>query len=143
MASPVVLPAHLLPLAQVILQQVSDLRAGVAVTVAILMTHGVAVPIGAIVAAVAVVMRHRYSSGVILAVMAGRKKTIAMVPEAALQLAAIFLVVRGDIVGSSAGLDFIVQLRNGNRSKHEHQKLFTQQTHLIISQIVAQTDLYL
>lgn len=86
------------------------------------MTHGVAVPIGAVVAAVAIVMWHGYSSGVILAVMARRKKTIAMVPKAALQLAAIFLVVRGDIVGSSAGLDFIVQLRDGNRRKHKQQE---------------------
>lgn len=111
-ASSVALPGHLLPLLpQIILQQVSDLRVGVAVPVAILMTHGVAVPAGTIVTAVTVVMRHGYSSGAILAVMAGCIKTVAMVPEAALQLAAIFLVVSGDVVCSSAGLDAIVQLK--------------------------------
>lgn len=89
-----------------------------AVTVAILMTHWVAVPVGAIVTAVTIVMWHSYSSRVILAVMAGRKKTIAMVPSATLQLAAIFLVVSGDIVCSSAGLNFIVQLEIESRRKH-------------------------
>lgn len=79
-----------------------------AVTVAVLMTHWVAVPIGAIVTAVTIVMRHSYSSGVSLAVMTGRIKTIAMV----LQLATILLVVSGDVVCSSAGLNFIVQLKN-------------------------------
>ena len=75
------------------------------------MTPGVAVPTGAIVTAVTIVMWHRYSSGVILVVMSGRKVTIAMVPQAALQLAAIFLVVSRDIVCSSSSLDSIVQLQ--------------------------------
>lgn len=49
--SPVVLPAHLFAFLQIILQQVSDLRdaAGVAAAVAVLMTHGVAAPVGAVV----------------------------------------------------------------------------------------------
>lgn len=75
------------------------------------MTTGVAVPTGAIVTAVTIVMWHSYSSGVILVVMSGRKETIAMVPQAALQLAAIFLVVSRDIVCSSSSLDSIVQLQ--------------------------------
>lgn len=82
-----------------------------AVTIAILMTHRVAIPIGAIVTAVTVVMWHSYSSRVIFAVMAGRKKTIAMVPSATLRCAAIFLVVSSGIVCSSAGLNFTVQLK--------------------------------
>lgn len=77
------------------------------------MTHWVAVPIGAIVTAVTIVMRHSYSSGVSLAVMTGRIKTIAMV----LQLATVLLVVSGDVVCSSAGLNFIVQLKNEKKRR--------------------------
>lgn len=73
----------------------------------------VAVPTGAIVTAVTMVMWHSYRSRVILAVVA-----VAMEASATLQLAAIFLVTSGDVVGSSARLDFIVQLRNENRRKH-------------------------
>lgn len=104
-ASSVVLPTHLLPLTQIILQQVPDLRdsTGVAVSVTILMTHWVAVPIGAIVTAVTIVMWHSYSPRVILAVMA-----VAVEPSATLQLAAVFLVVSGDIIRTSAGLNFVV-----------------------------------
>lgn len=79
------------------------------------MTHGVATPIGTIVTAVTIVMWHCYSSWVIIAVMGRHKKAIAM---AALQVAEIFLVVSGDIVSPSAGLNFIVELKNENRRKH-------------------------
>lgn len=82
------------------------------------MTHWVAVPIGAIVTAVTIVMRHSYSSGVSLAVMTGRIKTIAMV----LQLATILLVVSGDVVCSSTGLNFIVQLKN-EKNEGKRQQL--------------------
>lgn len=49
--SPAVLPAHLFAFLQIILQQVSDLRdaAGVAIAVAVLMTHRAAAPVGAVV----------------------------------------------------------------------------------------------
>lgn len=123
-ASSVVLRAHFLPLPQIILQQVSDLRVGVAV--ATLMTRRVAVPAGAIVTAVTMVVWHGCSSRVILAV--------AMAPEAALQLAAICLVVSSDIVCPSAGLNAVVQLENGDGRKHEQPSgtAMTQQTGLII-----------
>jgi len=123
-ASSVVLRAHFLPLPQIILQQVSDLRVGVAV--ATLMTRRVAVPAGAIVTAVTMVVWHGCSSRVNLAV--------AMAPEAALQLAAIFLVVGSDIVCPSAGLNAVVQLENGDGRKHEQPSgtAMTQQTGLII-----------
>lgn len=122
MASSVVPPAHLLPLAQIILQQVSDLRdaVGVAVAVAVLMSHGVAAPAGVVVTAITVTMRRAYSSRVVLAVMAGREEAVAMAAQAALQIASVFLVVVGDVVGSSAGLDFVVQLEMKPREeKHE------------------------
>lgn len=82
------------------------------------MIHRVAVPLRAIVVAITIVMWHSYSSRGILAVMAGHKKTIAMVPKATLQFAAIFLVVSSDLICSSAGLHLIVQLENENRRKH-------------------------
>lgn len=81
-----------------------------AVTIAILMTHRVVVAVGVIVTAVSVVMWHSYSSRAILVMMARRKEAIPMVPQATLQIDTIFLVVIGNIVGSSAGLNFIVQL---------------------------------
>lgn len=57
-ASSIVLPTHLFFIPQIILQQVPNLwdPVGVAVSVAVLMTPRVAVPIGAIVAAVTIVM---------------------------------------------------------------------------------------
>lgn len=79
------------------------------------MTQRVTIPIGAIVTAVTIVVWHCYSSGVIIAVMSRHEKAIAM---AALQVANIFLVVSGDIASSSAGLNFIVELKNENRRKH-------------------------
>lgn len=75
------------------------------------MRHRVAVPTGA--AAVTIVMWHSYSSSVALSVMVRHKKAIAMVTQATLQ-GAIFLVVSGDIVCSSAGLNFIVQLESSD-----------------------------
>lgn len=97
MACAVVLPAHLFPLLQIILQQVPDLCNAVAaaVGVAVLMTRWVAARVGAIVAAVAIVMGLCYRPGVILL-------ALAMVLLAILQLS---LVVDGDIVYSSAGLN--------------------------------------
>lgn len=74
------------------------------------MRHRVAVPTGA--AAVTIVMWHSYSSSVALSVMVRHKK--AMVTQATLQRGAIFLVVSGDIVCSSAGLNFIVQLESSD-----------------------------
>lgn len=79
-------------------------------TVAVLMSHMVAVPIGT--TAVTIVMWHSYSSSVALSVMIRHKKAIAMVTQATLQLAAIFLVDSGDIICSSACLNFIVQLES-------------------------------
>lgn len=113
-ASSIVLPAHLFPCPQIILQQVANLwdAVGVAETVAVLMRHRVAVPTGA--AAVTIVMWHSYSSSVALSVMVRHKKAIAMVTQATLQRGAIFLVVSGDIVCSSAGLNFIVQLESSD-----------------------------
>lgn len=66
-----------------------------AAAVAVLGIHRVAVvATGAVVAAVAVVVRHGYSSRVTLAVM----------------VALLLLAVGGGIVHSSAGLNLIVQL---------------------------------
>lgn len=83
-----------------------------AISVIMLMTHWVPVPTGAMVTAITIAMWHSYSSRVILAV-----KAVAMVPSATLQLATIFPVVRGDVVRSSAGLNFIIQLKNENGEK--------------------------
>lgn len=76
------------------------------------MSHRVAVPTGA--AVVTIVMWHSYSSSVALSVIVRDKKAIAMVTQATLQWGTIFLVVSGDIVCSSAGLNFIVQLESSD-----------------------------
>lgn len=103
MTTAVVLLDHLLPLPQIILQQVPDLPVGVAVSVAALVTDWVAAPAAAVAAAVAVVTRHGFNSRGTLAVMAGG----VLIP-AALKGAAALLA---DVVCSSAGLNFIVQLK--------------------------------
>lgn len=103
MTTAVVLLDHLLPLPQVVLQQVPNLPTGVAVSVAALMTNWVATPVCAVAAAVAVVMRHSYNSWGTLAVMA----VGVLIPAAALKHAAALLA---DVVCSSAGLNFVVQL---------------------------------
>lgn len=99
----VVLLDHLLPLPQIILQQVPDLPVGVAVSVAALVTDWVAAPAAAVAAAVAVVTGHGFNSRGTLAVMAGG----VLIP-AALKAAAALLA---DVVCSSAGLNVIVQLK--------------------------------
>lgn len=103
MTAAVVLLDHLLPLPQVILQQVPDLSVGVVVSVAALMTHWVATPACAVAAAVAVVMRHSYNSWGTLAVMA----VGVLIPAAVRRSAALL----ADVVCSSAGLNFVVQLK--------------------------------
>lgn len=103
MTASVVLLDHLLPLPQIILQQVPDLPVGAAVSVAALVTNWVAAAAAAVAAAVAVVTGHGYNSRGALAVMAGG----VLIP-AALKGAAALLA---DVVCSSAGLNFIVQLK--------------------------------
>lgn len=100
MTTSVVLLDHLLPLPQVILQQVPDLSVGVAVSVAALMTNWVAAPAAAVAAAVAVVTRHSYNSRGALAVMAGG----VLIPAALKRTTALL----ADVVCSSAGLNFVV-----------------------------------
>lgn len=102
MTAAVVLLDHLLPVPQIILQQVPDLAVGVAVSVAALMTNWVATPVCAVAAAVAVVMRHSNNSWGTLAVM-----TVGALIPAAFKCAAALLA---DVVCSSAGLNFVVQL---------------------------------
>lgn len=103
MTTSVVLLDHLLPLPQIILQQVPDFSVGVAVSIAALVTSWVATPICAVAAAVAVVMRHSYNSWGSLAVVA----VGVLIPAAALL---------ADVVRSSAGLNFVVQLKK-NKTK--------------------------
>lgn len=100
MTTSVVLLDHLLPLPQVILQQIPDLSVGVAVSVAALMTNWVAAPAAAVAAAVAVVTRHSYNSRGALAVMAGG----VLIPAALKRTTALL----ADVVCSSAGLNFVV-----------------------------------
>lgn len=103
MTTAVALLDHRLPLPQVILQQVPDLPAGVAVSVAALMTNRVATPVCAVAAAVAVVTRHgRNSWGALAAVAAGVRIPAALKRSAALL---------ADVACSPAGLNFVVQLQ--------------------------------
>lgn len=74
------------------------------------MIHGVAVHTGFVITVIAIMMWHRHSSRVILAVMARHIKTTAMVPKATVQVNTIFLVVAADIVCSSSSLNFSVEL---------------------------------
>lgn len=74
------------------------------------MVHRAVVAVGAIVAHAAIVMRHSDSSREILALRA-----VAMAPSAALHLDGVSLVAISDIGCSSAGLNFIVQLKYNNR----------------------------
>lgn len=107
MTASVVLLDHLLPLPQIILQQVPDLPVGVAVSVAALVTNWVAAAgAAAVAAAVAVVTGHGYNSRGALAVMAGG----VLIP-AALKGATAAAALLADVVCSSAGLNFIVQLK--------------------------------
>lgn len=122
--------AHLFPLAQIILQKFSNLwhSVGVAIAVAILTTHRVAVPIGAIVTSVTIVTGHSEGSRVGFAAMVRHiKKPVATVPQATFHLCATFPVISRDFVSSSAGLNFTVQLENENRGKFK-QKLQKQCT---------------
>lgn len=102
MTTAVVLWNHVLPLPQIILQQVADLPVGVAVSVVALMTNWVATPVCAVAAAVAVVMRHGYNSCGTLAVMA-----VGVLIPAALKCTTALLA---DVVCTSAGLNCVVQL---------------------------------
>lgn len=103
MTTAVVLLDHLLPLPQIILQQVPDLPVGVAVSVGALMAGWVATPLCAVAAAVAVVMGHSYHSWGILAAMA----VGVLIPVALKRPAALL----AGVVCSPAGLNFVVQLK--------------------------------
>lgn len=76
-----------------------------AVNGAVLLTHKVAVATGAIITAIAVVVRRL----VILAVILSCKK-VAILSQATLYVTNILLGVTSDVICSSAGLNFIVQL---------------------------------
>lgn len=80
------------------------------------MTNWVATPVRAVVTAIAVVMRHSYSSWGILAVMG-----VGVVISAALK-SAIFCLA--DVVCSSAGLNFIVQLKKKGEKKQNFIQVF-------------------
>lgn len=108
MATSIVLLDHLLSLPQIILQQVSDFTVGVAVSIAALIADWVATPICAVAVAVAVVMRHAHNSWGSLTVVA-----VGVLIPAALEPAA---ALRADVVCSSAGLNFVVQLKK-NKDK--------------------------
>lgn len=83
-----------------------------AVGITVLMTNWVAAPVGAVVTAVAVGMRHSYSSWGILAVMGVR-----------VVISAIFCLA--DVVCSSAGLNFIVQLKKRVKQSRVSSRCFS------------------
>lgn len=87
-----------------------------AVSVAALVTNWVATPAGAVAASVAVVMRHSYNSWGALAAMAGGVLIPAVLKGAAALLA--------DAVGSSAGLNFIVQLKKEKNCTFRPYEIF-------------------
>lgn len=82
------------------------------------MTDWVAAAVGAVVTAVTVVMRHSYSSWGILAVMG-----VGAVISAALK-SAIFCLA--DVVCSSAGLNFIVQLKEKGEKSRISSRCFSE-----------------